>query len=660
MRNFIQKVKEFFGRVFCKRAKPAPSVEDVIATAKSDGAFFGWFTFAAVLITVAVTLATGIFLIAEAAKLGKADGVFKIFGKSWDIKNEAGVRVFGIFSSLAGSALTVFGALIIGIPLGVLTAVIISRYARGGVKTVLNQANALFAGIPSVVWGFFGIVVLLPVFKNNFEGTGQGEGLLVSILILAFMIIPTIVNITVDSLDAVSGDYSQVSTAMGNTGSQTVFRIVVPAAKRGIIVASILGIGKALGEGIALSMICGNTMVMPKGLFSSFNTMTTLIFSSFASSDSVARQALFAVGVVLFAFIVVINLLVNAAAKERRAGAGQSGIVRFIREKILRLSRAQVKNRTVNMTKKCAERVDFSGRRNSRIWTDIWFCASLAVTVAVFALFVSVIGYILVNGLPLLFGNFGSVFSEYNPLKGGISLLSQIGVTVVMIGLTLVICVPLGILAAVYLCEYADEENPVVKLARFSIQVLSGAPGIIIGLLGYMLFVQSQIFGRGYTLLAGILTMSIMCLPTVEKTVENALKAVPREYIDASSAMGAGKVRTIFRILLPQSLAGIFSAVILCVGKVVAESAALIFTSGTMRSSPSLYGSGATLAVSMYMFARDGRYLSDAYVAGVIIVLVVIAINLIMYFLRRGSAVLKDGAANNSALANKKSKARPA
>jgi phosphate transport system permease protein len=643
MRNIKHKIRELTIRLFSRKTVGAPDTEQIIRDAGNDNKFFKWFTFSMAAIAVAVTLAMGLFLIVESAQLGGQNGVFKIFGLEWDVLGEQGKRIFGVLTSIAGSFATVFGALVLGIPFGVLSAVIISRYTKGAFKSVLNQLMALFAGIPSVVWGFFGIIVLVPMFKNNLEGTGQGEGLLVSILILAFMIIPTIISITVDSLDAVNDDYVQASKAMGNTKNQTIFRIVLPSAKRGIMVACILGIGKALGEGIALSMVSGNANVMPDGLFSSFNTMTTLIFSSFDRSDLAARQALFCVGVTLFVFTIIINMLVNIAGKEK--SEKKSGkIINFIRVKILKRPTVRENRfRTMDLSVKSEKATDFSDKMNSRVLTDIWCGISVAISLLTFILFTAVIGYILGNGIPLLFQNISTVFQPFNPLEGGISLMSQIEVTLVMIGLTLVICVPLGILAAIYLSEYANDESYVIKGVRFSIQVLSGAPGIIIGLLGYMLFVQSQVFGRGYTVLAGVLTMSIMCLPTVIKTVENAFKSVPQEYKDASTAMGAGKVRTIFKILIPQSLTGIISAIILSVGKVVSESAALIFTSGTMKTSPSLYGSGATLAVSMYMFARDGRYLSNAYVAGVIIVIIVITINLIMFFLQRGSHRIKNG-----------------
>ena len=296
----------------------------------------------------------------------------------WDILEESGERIFGALTSIVGSLATVVGALVIGIPFGVLTAVIISRYTGGWFKAVLNQLIALFAGIPSVVWGFFGLTVLVPLFQNN--PSGQGEGLLVSILVLAFMTIPTIVNVSVNSLDAINPDFVQASKAMGNTRNQTVFRMVLPSAKRGIVVACILGVGKALGEGIALSMICGNANVLPDGLFSSFNTMTTLIFSSFASSDLAARAALFCVGVVLFVFTIVINLLVNIAGKEKSANSSNK-FVQWIRAKIFgQKVSSGPRYRTMDLSKKSEKAVDFTYRKNARVCTDIWFGASVAIT----------------------------------------------------------------------------------------------------------------------------------------------------------------------------------------------------------------------------------------------------------------------------------------
>lgn len=649
MKNLFSKVKKFFTNLTSNKnqtvnndgtiviKKPNDDISLTIKRADSDNKFFKWFTLVMAVIAIGMTLTMLIFLIVEASQLGTQGGVFHLFGLEWDITSPTGQRIFGALSSLVGSFATVGGALVIGVPLGIATAVIISRYTSGKRKTILNQLIALFAGIPSVVWGFFGITVLVPMFKSNLEGTGQGEGLLVSILVLALMIIPTIVNISVNTLDSASGDYVQASTALGNTKHQTTFRIILPSCKRGIIVACILGLGRALGEGIALSMICGNANALPTGLFSSFNTMTTLIFSSFQDADIVVRQALFCIGLVLFVFTVVINLIVNMVGKEKSGRKSKNKLVVFIKEKVFKMKpkEKEAKYKTVDLSKQSEKNVDFSMKKNSKTGTNILFGTSFAFAIITFAIFLIVIGYILVNGLPLLFSNITTVFTPINPLIGGISLMSEIGVTFLIILITLLVCVPVGIFVAIYLNQYANEDSLIIKGVRFAIQVLAGAPGIIIGLLGYTLFVSTGMFGRGYTVLAGILTLSIMCLPTVVNTVENAFIAVPKDYLDAATAMGVGKVRIITRILIPQSLTGIFSAIILTVGKVIAESAALIFTSGTMVSNPNLYGSGATLAVSMYMYALDGIHLNDVFVAGVIIVLIIIIINLIMYFIQK-------------------------
>lgn len=632
------------------------NIEKAIKFYESDNRFFRVFTFVMAAVSVILTLAMIVYLIVEAVKLPGLDGTFNLFGQEWNVETKVTapdgtiktITAFGGLTALVGSLATVLGAMIIGIPLGVFTSVIISRYTKGWFKAILNQLNNLFAGIPSVVWGFFGVAVLVPWFKNNPEGTGQGEGLLASILILALMIIPTIVNISVNSLDAVNKDYVQASMALGNTKNQTTFRMVLPSAKRGIVVASILGVGKALGEGIALSMICGNLNMLPKGFFSSFNTMTTLIFSNFGNAQPVQRQALFLIGVILFAFIVIINWVINVVSRNRNT-VSRHPFINNIRRFLKGGSdeREAPVYKTKDLSKKSKDPVSFTGKRNSSFLSNIWFAVSILFTIVTFAVFIYVLVYILANGFPILNQHWGEIFTKDDLMQPNyIGLGSQIITTLIMVGLTLVICVPIGILAAIYLCEYSNPDSPIIKFLRFCIQVLAGAPGILIGLLGYSLFVSTRMFGNSYTILAGVFTLSIMCLPTVINTVENALRSVPKEYIDASTAMGMTKSKTIISIILPQSLTGIFSAIVLTIGKVVAESAALIFTSGTQNLFTNLYSSGASLAVSMYMFVRDGSMMDSAFICGVLIIFLVIIINLVMYFLQlAGNRVANGGKA---------------
>lgn len=640
--------------------KDNKQIELYIRRYKSDNVFFKYFTFITAVISICLTLAMIIYLIVEASKLGSLNGSFNLFSDQWNIVSQETTSdghiitktAFGGLTSLVGSIYTVLGAMIIGIPLGILTSVIIAKYTFGIIKIILNQLIALFAGIPSVVWGFFGVAVLVPLFTNNPSHTGQGEGLLVSILVLALMIIPTIVNISVNSLDNVDKDFIQASYALGNTKNQTVYRIVLPSARRGIIVGCILGVGKALGEGIALSMICGNLNVLPTSLFSSFNTMTTLIFSNFGNAQPVERQALFLVGVILFVFIIIINLLINILSKDP---SKHSNNILF--KKIIGLFRNNTQTQTVyktkDLSKKVSYEIDFSKKKNFTIGCNILFVVSLLFSLFTFVCFLYVIFYILINGLPIMNAHITQIFNKDNLMVNNyIGLGSQITTTLIMVGLTLVICVPIGILTAIYLAEYASKDSQVIKFIRFCIQVLAGAPGILIGLLGYSLFISSRMFGNSYSIIAGILTLSIMCLPTVINTTENSLRSVPQEYIDASTALGMTKSKTIISIILPQSLSGIFSAIILTIGKVVAESAALIFTSGTQNLFTNLYSSGASLAVSMYMFVRDGTNMDSAFVCGVLIIIIVILINLIMLVLQ----IISDKIKTNSSLFSKRKK----
>ena len=195
-----------------------------------------------------------------------------------------------------------------------------------------------------------------------------------------------------------------------------------------------------------------------------------------------------------------------------------------------------------------------------------------------------------------------------------------------MTALTLVIAVPIGIFSAVFLVEYAARGSKLVSLLRITTETLSGIPSIIYGLFGLLFF--STALGWGFSLLSGSLTLVIMILPLVIRTTEEALKSVPDSYREASFGLGAGKLRTIFRIVLPSAVPGILAGVILATGRIVGETAALIYTAGTVAQVPSnLLGSGRTLAVHMYVLASEGLYMNQAYATAVILLIIVLLIN---------------------------------
>ena len=233
------------------------------------------------------------------------------------------------------------------------------------------------------------------------------------------------------------------------------------------------------------------------------------------------------------------------------------------------------------------------------------------------------IGYILYYGVPNLTmpGLFSWKFTAENQ-----SMMPAIINTVIMIVLTLMLAVPIGVFAAIYLVEYSKRGNRFVKIIRVTAETLSGIPSIVYGLFGYIVFVIT--LGWSFTLLSGVITMAIMILPLIMRTTEEALMAVPDSFREGSFGLGAGRLRTVFRIVLPSSVPGILSGVILAIGRIVGESAALIFTSGTNPVVPkSLFSSASTLSVHLYTLLNEGRYTDQAYATAVVLLIVVIIIN---------------------------------
>lgn len=240
----------------------------------------------------------------------------------------------------------------------------------------------------------------------------------------------------------------------------------------------------------------------------------------------------------------------------------------------------------------------------------------------VFGVLLALIVYILVMGVPNLKL---SLFSwNYNSVN--LSMLPAIVNTLTMIALTLLMAVPFGIGAAIYLVEYAKRGSRLVKLVRLTAETLSGIPSIVYGLFGYLMFVLAC--GMDNSMLAGALTLAIMVLPTILRTTEEALQAVPDSYREGSFGLGAGKLRTVMRIVLPAAVPGIFSGIVLAIGRVVGETAALIYTAGTVTGvADGLLGSGRTLAVHLYCLLNEGLYTKEAYATAVILLVFVIGIN---------------------------------
>lgn len=274
----------------------------------------GVFFIAACTSVLAVALIC-IFLFANGIPAIREIGFVKfITGDIWRPGNE----LFGIFPMIIGSIYVTAGAILFGVPIGILTSVFMAMYCPEKIYKPLKTATELLAGIPSVVYGFFGLVVVVPIIRDlgkwmkmmgMVQKSGDGKGVLTTSIILGMMILPTIISVSETSIRAVPDKYYQGALALGATHERSVFKTVVPAAKSGVMAAVILGVGRAVGETMAVIMVAGNQVHMPDGILRGVRTLTTNIVMEMGYATDLHRQALIATGVVLFVFILIINLL---------------------------------------------------------------------------------------------------------------------------------------------------------------------------------------------------------------------------------------------------------------------------------------------------------------------------------------------------------------
>ena len=267
------------------------------------------------LITVGCVLLITVYLIVSGLPAISKIGLGKfLFGSEW--ASTAAEAKFGILPFILTSVYGTCGAILIGVPVGFLTAVFLSKMTSKKLRTVMESAVSLLAGIPSVVYGLVGMLVLVPGIRKLFH-VPDGASLLAAIIVLAIMILPSIIKVSVNALDAVPKEYEDASLALGATPVETWFRVSAPAAKSGIAAAVVLGVGRAIGEAMAVMMVSGNAPNMPS-LFESVRFLTTAVASEMSYASGLQRQALFSIALVLYVFIMLINAALNFFLKRKK------------------------------------------------------------------------------------------------------------------------------------------------------------------------------------------------------------------------------------------------------------------------------------------------------------------------------------------------------
>ena len=261
------------------------------------------------LITVGCVLTITVYLVISGIPAIREIGLAQfLFGQKW--ASTAAEPAYGILPFILTSIYGTAGAIAIGVPIGFLTAVYLAKMAPRKIKEVVGQAVSMLAGIPSVVYGLVGMMVLVPGIRKVFH-VPDGASLLASLVVLAIMILPSIIKMSVTALEAVPKEYEDASLALGATPEETWFRVSVPAARSGIAAAVVLGVGRAIGEAMAVMMVAGNAANMPNSLFQSVRFLTTAVASEMSYSSGLQRQALFSIALVLFLFIMMINAVLN-------------------------------------------------------------------------------------------------------------------------------------------------------------------------------------------------------------------------------------------------------------------------------------------------------------------------------------------------------------
>jgi len=518
---------------------------------------------------------------------------------------------------IIGTITVTLGAIIIGVPVGLCCAIFMSEYAPVKVRNAFRPAIQLLAGIPSVVYGFIGLITVVP-FIQNFIG-GPGLSLLAGSIILAIMILPTIISISEVSLTSLPRQYKEGALALGMTQWQSIWRVQIPAAKQGIIASFILGIGRAVGETMAVIMVLGNAPSLPSSILDPIRTLTTNIGLEFGYAEGTHRQALFATGVVLFIIIMIINSFAQYLIREHikktkkkkhsSTEANAALIVTKNSDKGVKAEKSLAKIA-------CEEqKVNFGSEKKSRIGavsgkSVVWTAAILVMTILI-----AIIIYILVMGLQEL---------KWEFLKG----VSPIVVgTLCVTVLALLIAIPLGVGAAFFLAEYT-KNNLFTRIIRFSVESLAGIPSIIYGLFGFVFFVIR--LDMGWSILAGGLTLAIMVLPTIIRTTEEAIKAVPKSYRETSYSLGATKWQTIRKAVFPSALGGIVNGIILSIGRCVAETAAIMLTVGSVLKLPgSIFDSVRTMASHFYLLVMEEVDFSAAFGTAVLLLIFVFLINIV-------------------------------
>lgn len=556
-----------------------------------------------------------------------------LFGNKYD-----GAVYFAAGFMLVNTIWTTTLSIFIAVPISVITAIFITRVAPNSMRTIFFVTLSILAAIPSVIYGAFGNKVIDTMVNTIFNAD---LGSVLSIVItLSFMIMPTITLITATTINSVDKKLESSSLALGATKNQTSFYITIRAALPGIVTATILGVGRALGEATAVSMISVDPYTGPSfGIFGQIRLLTATMLKGYNEMDahSIQQASMFAMGMILIISVLIVFLSMrlfqvqsNPEVKAKKASK-KIRAIRTLEQEVEELGLENVSISKQKKYNKLSLQHDFNelvdeyynkqykmgevinkttiktnyekqkAKKSKGLGILTWAIASIGVI-----FLVSIIGFLLIYGLPGLSWEYisssGSV--PVSDATGGElpGLQTTIFGTMTTIIISLLLIVPLGLGAGIYFSTFANKNKWYNKFLLMAIDILTGIPSLIFGLVGFSVFLPFASF-IGFTPLAGAIILTLIVLPTVVQTTQQAINSVPQQTIRGSLALGSTKTTASLRISLPQALPQILSGIVLAIGRMIGESAAIVMVFGTVARESAgewlSYG-GTTLATEMY------------------------------------------------------------
>jgi phosphate transport system permease protein len=596
------------------------------------------------------------FLLKEGFLIFESAGVWNfLVGDKWNPTGE--YPSYGAFPLIVGTLLVTLGAIIIAVPLGIGSAIFISEIAPPRIKAVLKPLVELLGGIPSVVYGFFGLVVLTDWIRITFDKP-SGECWLAGSILLGIMSLPTIISVSEDAISSVPCEYREASLAMGATKWQTIYKVVVPSALSGLTAAIVLGIGRAIGETMAVMMVTGNAAILPEPITNVFSPVRTITGTLGIEMGEVAwgsehYHALFGLAIILFFMVLIINSIANF-------------ILGRIREKHMATTNKKI---TIAVSPKVKARIIrgfyilsgifiigllifwfgllgsalflsgifacyFIAKKASPKISQVLGFGICAFSVIIVAFMLGVIlYYIIANGIGALSWEFISQPPRDSGRAGGI-FPAIVGTIYLVLG-AILLALPVGVGTAVYLVEY-KREGKLTKIIRACVENLNATPSIVFGLFGFAFLVLY--LNLGISLLAGQITLGLMILPTVIITTEEALKSVPNSIREGSLALGATKWQTIRKLVIPSAMHGIITGTILSIGRAAGETAPIMFTA-VVFSQRALPGSLSepVMALPFHLFVLTTSVPGaekNAYGTALVLLLLVIGLYLAAIMIR--------------------------